>query len=32
MDSTSPTDPRGSDIMNELVSLVRNGFNSPNSP
>jgi hypothetical protein len=32
MDSTAPTDPRGSDIINELLSRVTHGFDSPNSP
>jgi hypothetical protein len=29
---TAPTDPRGSDIINELLSRVTHGFDSPNSP
>ena len=32
MDSTTPTAARGSDIINELLSRVTHGFDSPNSP
>ena len=32
MDSTAPTDPRGSDIINELLSRVTHGFDGSNSP
>jgi len=32
MDSTAPTDPRGSDIINELLSRVTHGFDSPTDP
>jgi hypothetical protein len=32
MDATAPTDPRGSDIINELLSRVTHGFDSTNSP
>ena len=28
MDTTAPTDPRGSDIINELLSRVTHGFDS----
>jgi hypothetical protein len=32
MDSTDKTAPRDSEISNELLSRVMQGFNSPNSP
>ena len=32
MDSTYQTAPMDSEIINELVSRVMHGFNSPNSP
>ena len=32
MDSTTPTDPRGTNIINELLSRVTHGFDSMNSP
>ena len=32
MDSTALKDPRGSDIINELLSRVTHGFDSPHSP
>jgi hypothetical protein len=32
MDSTDKTAPRDSEISNELLSRVTQGFNSPNSP
>jgi len=32
MDSTAQTTRRGSEIINELLSRVTIGFNSPNSP
>jgi len=32
MDSTAQTDPRGTDIINELLSWVAHGFDSPNNP
>jgi hypothetical protein len=32
MDSTSQTAPRVSEIINELVSRLTHGFDSPNTP
>ena len=32
MDSTARTAPRDSEIINELLSRVTHGFDSPNSP
>jgi len=32
MDLTARTAPRGSDIINELLSRVTHGYDSPNSP
>jgi hypothetical protein len=32
VDSTAQTAPRDSEIINELVSGVMRGFDSPNSP
>jgi hypothetical protein len=32
MDVTGQTDPRDSEIINELLSQVSHGFDSPNSP
>jgi hypothetical protein len=32
MDSKAQTDPRDSDIINELVSRVSHGFDSRNNP
>jgi len=32
MDSTARTAPRDSEIINELLSRVTYGFDSPNSP
>jgi len=32
MDSTAQTAPRDSEIINELLSRVTRGFDSPNSP
>jgi len=32
VDSTAQTAPRDSEIINELVSRVMRGFDSPNSP
>jgi len=32
MDSTAETAPRDSEIINELLSRVTHGFDSPNSP
>jgi hypothetical protein len=32
MDTTARTAPRDSEIINELLSRVKHGFDSPNSP
>jgi hypothetical protein len=32
MDSTAQTAPRDSEIINQLLSRVTHGFDSPNSP
>jgi len=32
MDSTAQTAPRDSEIINELLSRMTDGFDSPNSP
>ena len=32
MDSTAPTAPRATDIIDQLLSQVTHGFDSPNNP